>query len=107
MSFTADFKTYTENIQYSAPYDDDGYPPLGKMRYRHVIVPRKQLLDLLRKHNKDKDAFAVAKIVEKLTKDEYLTEEDWRGLGLQMSPGWEHYTYLKDRFTMGFRRPIS
>ncbi len=107
MSYTDDFDVYTKNIQYSAPYDDDGYPPLGQMRYRHVTVPRKQLLDILRKYKDNIDAFSVAKIVEKLTKNEYLTEEEWRKLGLHMSHGWEHYTYLKDRFVMGFRRPIS
>jgi hypothetical protein len=35
------------------------------------------------------------------------TEEEWRNLGIQQSPGWEHVLTWDDRKTMLFRRKVE
>lgn len=54
-----------EDIYYSNKYYDDIY------EYRHVILPKE--------------------ISDRDQKDHLLSEEEWRALGIQMSPGWIHY----------------
>jgi cyclin-dependent kinase regulatory subunit CKS1 len=39
--------------------------------YRHVILPKA--------------------LVKYLPTDRLATEDEWRGLGIRQSPGWEHY----------------
>ncbi|CAN0050577.1 unnamed protein product [Chrysoparadoxa australica] len=52
-------------IEYSEKYQDDSY------EYRHVILPK----DLARN----------------LPKSRCLSEQEWRGIGVQQSRGWFHY----------------
>ena len=67
-------------IYYSDKYYDDVY------EYRHVILPRD--------------------ISKKDPKDHLLSEAEWRALGIQMSPGWEHYHRHKpEPRILLFRRP--
>ncbi|KAF8385222.1 hypothetical protein PRIPAC_74364 [Pristionchus pacificus] len=63
---------------YSNKYEDDEY------EYRHVHVPW-----LLRKS---------------IPERRQLRESEWRALGIQQSPGWEHY--LTNKRVLCFRRPL-
>lgn len=55
-------------INYGEKYSDDMY------EYRHVKLPKKLMA-----------------LVPTRLKGKLLTEFQWRSLGIQMSPGWEHY----------------
>ncbi|KAI4154819.1 MAG: hypothetical protein LQ340_001425 [Diploschistes diacapsis] len=65
---------FIDNISYSARYSDDQY------EYRHVQLPKPMLKVI------PKDYFDPANNTLKL-----LWEEEWRGLGITQSLGWEHY----------------
>lgn len=68
------------NIQYSEKYYDDVY------EYRHVVLP--------------------PEIAQHLPKNRLLSENEWRGLGVQQSRGWEHYAiHRPEPHIMLFRRP--
>lgn len=62
-------------IHYSDRYSDDEY------EYRHVILP-KQLLKMVPKEYFNPDESGVLRL---------LTEQEWRGIGITQSLGWEHY----------------
>lgn len=62
-------------IHYSEKYTDDDY------EYRHVILP-KQLLKLIPKGYWNPDGSGCLRL---------LTDDEWRGIGIQQSLGWEHY----------------
>lgn len=71
----------TTEIEYSDVYSDDTYD------YRHVILPR------------DK-----AKLLPYPMR--ILEENVWRGLGVQQSKGWEHWTiFPPEPHVLIFRRP--
>ena len=73
-------KEMSKNIQYSDTYKDDVY------EYRHVILP--------------------PNIASRLETTKLLTEGEWRALGVQQSPGWEHYLwYEREPHILLFRRP--
>ena len=55
----------TQRIEYSEKYFDE------TSEYRHVILPRE--------------------LAKQLPKNRLLTENEWRGIGVQQSRGWEHY----------------
>lgn len=63
-------------IHYSDRYSDDVF------EYRHVFLP-KPLLKMI-----PKTFFEDPKHPEVLR---LLTEEEWRGIGISQSLGWEHY----------------
>ncbi|KAG6335485.1 hypothetical protein ID866_3613 [Astraeus odoratus] len=65
---------YIEKIHYSDRYSDDHY------EYRHVILP-KPLLKLI-----PKQFFNTEEGTLRL-----LSEQEWRGIGITQSLGWEHY----------------
>lgn len=69
-----------DKIMYSSRYADDD----GTYEYRCVVLPSSLHCRL---------SFKVL-----------LTEPEWRKLGLQMSPGWEHVAYYRSTATMMFRR---
>ncbi|XP_006814783.1 cyclin-dependent kinases regulatory subunit-like [Saccoglossus kowalevskii] len=58
-------ETTQQQITYSEKYYDD------RFEYRHVILPPD-----------------LAKLVPRT---HLMTETEWRNLGVQQSPGWEHY----------------
>ncbi|GAA5963466.1 hypothetical protein JCM3765_006246 [Sporobolomyces pararoseus] len=60
-----DIERWSEEIYYSPRYSDDEF------EYRHVIVPKA--------------------LVKWLPTDRLAEEDEWRGLGIRQSPGWEHY----------------
>lgn len=60
---------YPKEIEYSDKYSDECY------EFRHVMLP---------KH-----------VYKQLSRNQILTENQWRGLGVQQSRGWEHYLIHK------------
>lgn len=71
------------DIEYSAKYNDDKY------EYRHVILPRE-----------------MAKRLPKPAR--LLTEQEWRGIGVQQSRGWVHYeVHRPEPHILLFRRPLG
>ena len=69
-------------IEYSEKYQD------GKFEYRHVILPKDQ--------------------AKTLPKNRTLNEDEWRGIGVQQSRGWEHYAcHRPEPHILLFRRPLG
>ncbi|XP_064469354.1 cyclin-dependent kinases regulatory subunit 2-like [Ornithodoros turicata] len=69
-------------IHYSEKYFDDKY------EYRHVILP--------------------AELAQSVPTTHLMTESEWRNLGVQQSPGWEHYmVHSPEPHVLLFRRPIE
>ncbi|RSH94988.1 Cyclin-dependent kinases regulatory subunit (Cell division control protein cks1) [Saitozyma podzolica] len=64
-----------DRIIYSDRYSDD------KFEYRHVILP-KQMLKLIPKSYFSPDDTGLLRILE---------ENEWRGIGITQSLGWEHF----------------
>lgn len=62
-------------IHYSDRYSDDEY------EYRHVILP-KPLFKMIPKHFFNPDKSGTLRL---------LSEQEWRGIGITQSLGWEHY----------------
>mmetsp|Transcript_5036 Transcript_5036/g.5730 ORF Transcript_5036/g.5730 Transcript_5036/m.5730 type:complete len:101 (-) Transcript_5036:27-329(-) len=70
-----------EDIEYSDKYCDNEY------EYRHVFLPRE-----------------IAKLLPNPPR--ILTEEQWRGIGVQQSRGWQHYeVHAPEPHILLFRRP--
>ncbi|KAJ1980325.1 Cyclin-dependent kinases regulatory subunit [Dimargaris verticillata] len=73
-----DIAKYSAHIFYSERYYDDEF------EYRHVTLPKQ--------------------LVKYLTA-ELMSEDEWRGLGVQQSPGWIHYMiHAPERHILLFRR---
>merc|ERR1712216_663313 len=71
-----------QHISYSEKYQDEEY------EYRHVILPRD-----------------IAKLA---TKGKLLSEQEWRGIGVQQSRGWVHYAiHRPEPHILLFRRPLG
>lgn len=62
-------------IHYSDRYSDDEY------EYRHVILPR-PLFKMIPKQFFNPDNSGTLRL---------LAEQEWRGIGITQSLGWEHY----------------
>ena len=71
-----------KNIYYSDKYFDDKY------EYRHVMLPKD-----------------LAKLVPR---SHLMSETEWRGLGVNQSPGWVHYmAHDPEPHILLFRRLLS
>ncbi|GAA5882606.1 hypothetical protein JCM16303_002067 [Sporobolomyces ruberrimus] len=70
----AAYQDLVDRIHYSERYSDDFY------EYRHVQLPR-QMLKII-----PKDYFQPDSGVLRL-----LAEDEWRGIGITQSLGWEHF----------------
>ncbi|KAI9668981.1 MAG: Cyclin-dependent kinases regulatory subunit (Cell division control protein cks1) [Trizodia sp. TS-e1964] len=82
---------FAESIHYSSRYSDD------ENEYRHVQLP-KAMLKVIPKEYHD-----ATKGTLKL-----LWEEEWRGLGITQSLGWEHYeVHEPEPHILLFKRPIG
>ncbi|CRG92212.1 Cyclin-dependent kinases regulatory subunit [Talaromyces islandicus] len=82
---------FVDSIHYSARYSDSEY------EYRHVQLPK----DMLK--NIPPDYFDSSKGTLKL-----LWEDEWRGLGITQSLGWEHYeVHEPEPHILLFKRPIN
>ncbi|CCM03618.1 uncharacterized protein FIBRA_05760 [Fibroporia radiculosa] len=80
---------YIEKIHYSDRYSDDEY------EYRHVILP-KPLFKMIPKALFNPDKSGTLKL---------LTEQEWRGIGITQSLGWEHYeVHAPEPHVLLFRR---
>lgn len=62
-------KDLQEQISYSDRYEAEDYI------FRHVKVPKE--------------------LVKYIPKERLMLEDEWRGLGIQQSAGWEHYMLHK------------
>lgn len=68
-------------IHYSERYRDDVW------EYRHVRLPRPY---------------------ESMLPHRLMSEDEWRAIGVQQSPGWEHYlVHRPEPWVLLFRRPIE
>lgn len=73
---------YPEEIEYSEKYQDDYY------EYRHVILPKP--------------------LYKQIQKGRLLSENEWRGIGVQQSRGWIHYDiHRPEPHILLFRRPLG
>ncbi|MCJ1478773.1 Cyclin-dependent kinases regulatory subunit (Cell division control protein cks1) [Lambiella insularis] len=82
---------FIDAIHYSARYSDNEY------EYRHVQLPKAMLKAI------PKEYFDPAKGTLKL-----LWEEEWRGLGITQSLGWEHYeVHEPEPHILLFKRAIN
>ncbi|KAH9823194.1 regulatory subunit of cyclin-dependent kinase [Melampsora americana] len=77
-----DIEKYHDQIFYSARYSDDFW------EYRHVILPKQASNSHLIQHQK---LSSLPFLVKYLPTDRLAEEDEWRGLGIRQSPGWEHY----------------
>jgi len=69
-------------LQYSEKYED------GEYEYRHVIIPKE--------------------FVKYIPKNHLMTESEWRNIGIQQSPGWEHYMiHSPEPNILMFRRKLQ
>ncbi|KAL7753785.1 hypothetical protein RI367_000717 [Sorochytrium milnesiophthora] len=74
-----DIAAYADKINYSARYSDDLW------EYRHVTMPKE--------------------LVKYIPEDRLMPEDEWRGLGVKQSLGWEHYMIHKpEPHVLLFRR---
>ncbi|KAL9029782.1 MAG: hypothetical protein Q9196_002024 [Gyalolechia fulgens] len=83
---------YIDLIHYSSRYSDNEF------EYRHVQLPKEMIKRI------PKDYFDPSKGTLKL-----LWEEEWRGLGITQSLGWEHYEVHEPEphILLFKRRPIN
>jgi len=82
---------FIDSIGYSARYSDSEY------EYRHVQLPKAMLKVIPREY------FDDTKGTLKL-----LWEEEWRGLGITQSLGWEHYeVHEPEPHILLFKRSIG
>ena len=69
-----------KGIIYSDKYEDKTF------EYRHVVLPKN---------------------LAKMVPSELMTEDEWRSLGVQQSPGWIHYMkHDPEPHILMFRRPL-
>eukprot|EP00918_Siedleckia_nematoides_P042191 GHVU01091980.1.p1 GENE.GHVU01091980.1~~GHVU01091980.1.p1 ORF type:complete len:114 (+),score=1.31 GHVU01091980.1:80-421(+) len=79
---------YPPDPIYSDRYYDESY------EYRHVTVTRQMTRD--------------AQAIMTRRPEGLLSEQDWRGLGVQQSRGWTHYMVHKpEPQILLFRRPLG
>ncbi|KAK5116271.1 Cyclin-dependent kinases regulatory subunit (Cell division control protein cks1) [Meristemomyces frigidus] len=82
---------FIDSIHYSSRYNDDQY------EYRHVQLPKQMLKKI------PKDYFDGSRGTLKL-----LWEDEWRGLGITQSLGWEHYeVHEPEPHILLFKRPMN
>ncbi|ORY28811.1 regulatory subunit of cyclin-dependent kinase [Naematelia encephala] len=88
---SASLEELSERIIYSDRYSDDNF------EYRHVILP-KQMLKLIPKSYFVPDDSGLLRI---------LDEQEWRGIGITQSLGWEHFeVHAPEPHILLFRRPL-
>ncbi|GJJ76733.1 cyclin-dependent kinase regulatory subunit CKS1 [Entomortierella parvispora] len=89
------FKIWSDRIEYGNVYSDKVYD------YRNVTLPKAMLYHIsssLRSHPDSRIDFSLRP----------LSEEEWRGLGVQMSRGWDNWTYhAPEPHVLMFRRTVE
>lgn len=88
LSEKARLEEFQDMIHYSTRYSDD------KFEYRHVILPKNMLKVIPRDYfNSETGTLRI------------LMEQEWRGLGITQSLGWEHYeTHAPEPHILLFKR---
>ncbi|WVQ90070.1 hypothetical protein IAS59_003847 [Cryptococcus gattii] len=87
----ATLEELSKRIIYSDRYSDD------RFEYRHVILP-KQMLKLIPQRYFASDDSGLLRILE---------EDEWRGIGITQSLGWEHFeVHAPEPHILLFRRPL-
>ncbi|WVQ81203.1 hypothetical protein IAT38_003325 [Cryptococcus sp. DSM 104549] len=87
----ATLEELSERIIYSDRYSDDNF------EYRHVILP-KAMLKLIPKRYFSAEDPNLLRILE---------EDEWRGIGITQSLGWEHFeVHAPEPHILLFRRPL-
>ncbi|GJJ12344.1 hypothetical protein Clacol_006585 [Clathrus columnatus] len=85
------WEEYVEKIHYSERYSDDLF------EYRHVILPKPLLKMIPHEYFQNPQQPDVLRL---------LTEQEWRGIGIMQSFGWEHYeVHAPEPHVLLFRRP--
>lgn len=82
---------FQDSIHYSPRYSDDTH------EYRHVILPKAMLKVIPSDYfNSEVGTLRI------------LTEDEWRGLGITQSLGWEHYEcHAPEPHILLFKRPLN
>lgn len=82
---------FQESIHYSPRYSDDTH------EYRHVMLPKAMLKVIPSDYfNSEVGTLRI------------LTEDEWRGLGITQSLGWEHYEcHAPEPHILLFKRPLN
>lgn len=82
---------FQESIHYSPRYSDDNF------EYRHVMLPKAMLKVIPSDYfNSEVGTLRI------------LTEDEWRGLGITQSLGWEHYEcHAPEPHILLFKRPLN
>ncbi|KAL0946538.1 hypothetical protein HGRIS_012746 [Hohenbuehelia grisea] len=84
----AKLEEYIDKIHYSDRYSDDIF------EYRHVILP-KPLFKMIPKQYFNDETGTLR----------LLAEQEWRGIGITQSLGWEHYeVHAPEPHVLLFRR---
>ncbi|KAF8499946.1 regulatory subunit of cyclin-dependent kinase [Gautieria morchelliformis] len=79
-----------DKIQYSDRYSDDVY------EYRHVMLPKPLLRMIPKSFFEDPQRPELLRL---------LREDEWRGIGITQSLGWEHYeVHAPEPHVLLFRR---
>ena len=82
---------FQDSIHYSPRYSDDTH------EYRHVMLPKAMLKVIPSDYfNSETGTLRI------------LTEDEWRGLGVTQSLGWEHYEcHAPEPHILLFKRPLN
>lgn len=82
---------FQESIHYSPRYSDDAN------EYRHVMLPKAMLKMIPSDYfNSETGTLRI------------LTEDEWRGLGVTQSLGWEHFEcHAPEPHILLFKRPLN
>lgn len=84
------WKAITDQIVYSERYSDDVF------EYRHVTLPKEIVPYIPKSYWNPHSETKVLRL---------LAEEEWRAIGIQQSPGWEHYeVHVPEPLILLFRR---
>jgi len=87
------WQEYIKKIEYSERYSDDDF------EYRHVILPKPMLKMIPKNYFENPQRPQVLRL---------LTENEWRGIGIAQSLGWQHYEiHAPEPHVLLFRRSKS
>jgi len=88
----AKLEEFIDSIHYSARYSDNEF------EYRHVQLPKAMLKAIPKDYFSDPSKYLL----------KLLWEEEWRGLGITQSLGWEHYeVHEPEPHMLLFKRPLN
>lgn len=99
-NFDTDFDDYQLQITYSTPIKDD----LGEFEYRMAILPYSKARLLIHNYEEKKPV----QLIDVALRGRLMSENEWREIGIQMSPGWVNYaSFPQNPSAILFRRPLT